>query len=135
MTTNNITPTQVAQPKQATKRTLVQVVAAGVLTFVVFVSTLAVFAPQFVSAVSDLLPDAWVAYATLILGVIAAVASALARIMAIPGVNEWLTEHANLGARAEEPIFPEASEEIALAEEDLNEYDSQEGEEFPEAGK
>lgn len=100
MTTDNETTiTQVAQPKQATKRTFVQTFAGTILAILTFVAGLSVFAPQFLEAVAPVLPDQWLAFATAGVAIISTVAATIARVMAIPGVNEWLHK-LNLSAEA-----------------------------------
>jgi protein-S-isoprenylcysteine O-methyltransferase Ste14 len=92
MTTSTPTaPTQVTHPGAATARTILQAVAGAILTAATVVATLAVFAPQFLTAIADILPPEWLAWATGAVAAIGAFAGALARVMAIPGVNAWLT--------------------------------------------
>ena len=86
------TPTQVARPWTATFRTILQTVAGSILGSVVVVAAIATVAPQILDAVAAVLPPAWLAWATGAVGVIGALAGAFARVMAIPGVNEWLTK-------------------------------------------
>ena len=75
------TPTQVAHPHKATLRTIVQALAGQVLALAAIIPVLALVAPKFLDALGTLLPPA----------VYAHLAGAVARIMAIPGVNAWLT--------------------------------------------
>ncbi|WP_104127996.1 hypothetical protein [Cryobacterium sp. Y57] len=86
------TPTQVARPWTATARTVLQAVAGAILGAAALVAAVAVLAPQFLEAVAAILPPEWLAWATGAVATIGAVAGAFARIMAIPGVNEWLTK-------------------------------------------
>jgi protein-S-isoprenylcysteine O-methyltransferase Ste14 len=86
------TPTQVARPWTATARTALQAVAGAILGAAALVAAVAVLAPQFLEAVAAILPPEWLAWATAAVATIGAVAGAVARIMAIPGVNEWLTK-------------------------------------------
>lgn len=86
-----ITPTQVAYPWTATARTVAQTVAGVILGGSAVVATIAVLAPQFLAAVAVILPPEWLAWATGAVATIGALAGAFARIMAIPGVNAWLT--------------------------------------------
>lgn len=79
-------------PIQRVIRTVLQVVAAIVVFLVGAVPALAIFAPQFLEAVRDILPPAWYAWGLGAVAVIGALAGALARVMAIPGVNAWLTK-------------------------------------------
>ena len=68
-------------------RTAVQVVVtlAGILAGFVVV------APQVLEAVADVLPASWVAWAAGVIAAAAAISAALARVMAIPTVDRWLT--------------------------------------------
>jgi uncharacterized membrane protein len=92
MTTNTpAAATQVTHPGAATARTILQAVAGSILTGATIVAALAVFAPQFLAAIADILPAEWLAWATGAVAAIGAFAGALARVMAIPGVNAWLT--------------------------------------------
>jgi hypothetical protein len=86
------TPTQVTYPWAATARTVLQSVAGVILGASAFVAGLAILAPQFLVAVADILPPEWLAWATGAVATIGALAGAFARIMAIPGVNAWLTK-------------------------------------------
>lgn len=79
---------QVANPWQATKRTMAAVFAVLVPGLYILAEMLTVFADGF----ADVLPGsliAWVISAAAFLTVAAGVAT---RIMAIPGVNEWLAK-------------------------------------------
>lgn len=78
-------------PWQRVIRTAAQVLvaAATVLAAIAFV------APQVLDAVSDVLPGPWVAWLTGAIAFVAALSAALARVMALPVVNTWLT---SLGA-------------------------------------
>lgn len=68
-------------------RTAVQVLLAGVTV----IATIAVLAPQVLDAVKDVLPGPVVVWLGTAIAFIAALAAALARVMAIPMVNRWLT--------------------------------------------
>jgi hypothetical protein len=91
MTTTPLTPTQVAYPGAAVLRTILQTVAGVILGAASVTAVVAVFAPQFLEAVATILPPEWLAWATGAVATIGALAGAFARIMAIPGVNAWLT--------------------------------------------
>jgi sugar phosphate permease len=99
-TTLNTTATQIAHPWVATGRTILQTTAGGILAFASFTAGLAVFAPQLLAAIVDVLPANWAAYATGAVTVISTFAGATAHVMAIPGVNEYLTK-IHLGVVAE----------------------------------
>lgn len=74
-------------PWQRVIRTAGQVlVAVATLT-----AAVAVIAPQVLNAVADVLPGPWVAWLTGAIAFVAAIAAALARVMALPVVNTWLT--------------------------------------------
>lgn len=68
-------------------RTAVQVLLAGVTALTV----LAVLAPQVLDAVKDVVPGPVVVWCGGAIAFIAALAAALARVMAIPTINRWLT--------------------------------------------
>lgn len=84
-------------PNQRAWRTILQVAASGILGLVTFVAGLAVFAPQFVTALEPILPADWYVWLLGAVTFISLLAGALARVMAIPGVNEWLTRHSAFG--------------------------------------
>lgn len=73
-------------PLQRAIRTAVQVVvsAAAILATTVFI------APQILTAIQDVLPGPVVAWITGAIAVLAALSAAIARVMAIPAVDEWL---------------------------------------------
>lgn len=86
------TPTQVAYPWTATARTIAQTVAGVIIGASTFIAGFAILAPQFLAAVADILPREWLLWASGAVATVGALAGAVARIMAIPGVNEWLTK-------------------------------------------
>jgi sugar phosphate permease len=90
--TTNTTATQIAYPWVATSRTILQNLAGTILAFGSFTAGLAVFAPQILTAIVAVLPANWAAYATGAVTVISTLAGAIARVMAISGVNEYLTK-------------------------------------------
>lgn len=92
-----VPPTQIAHPWLATVRTILQTIAGVVIGFASVIAVAAVLAPQFLDAIAILLPPEWYAYALAVVAFIGTLAGAVARIMAIPGVNNWLTR-AHLGA-------------------------------------
>jgi len=85
------TPTQVAHPRKASLRTIVQALAGQVLALAAIIPVLALVAPKFLDALGTLLPPAVYAYLAGAVAFIAVLSGAVARIMAIPGVNAWLT--------------------------------------------
>lgn len=86
------TPTQILHPWIATLRTILAIVAGAVVTIFTFIAAFAVFAPQLLAAVAAILPPEWLAWATAAVATLGAIAGAITRIMAIPGVNEWLAK-------------------------------------------
>lgn len=87
-----ITPTQIAFPWSATLRTILQTVSGLILGAWAIITVAAVLAPQLLAAIGDLLPPEWAAWAVGAVAFIGALAGAFARVMAIPGVNDWLTK-------------------------------------------
>lgn len=73
-------------PLQRAIRTAVQVLVGGAAVL----ATIVVVAPQIVDAVADVVPGPVIAWATAALATLAAISAALARVMAIPAVDEWL---------------------------------------------
>ena len=84
-------------PSQRAWRTALQAVASSIIGIFAFVAVLAVLAPQFLEALKDILPPSWYAWLLGAVAFIGALATAFARIMAIPGVNEWLIRHSKFG--------------------------------------
>jgi hypothetical protein len=84
--------TPIQFPFQRSIRTFLQAVAGTVLVVAAAIPALNTFAPQFLEALQEVLPPQWYAWGLAAVGVIGVVAATLARIMAIPGVNEWLTK-------------------------------------------
>jgi hypothetical protein len=77
-------------PNKRAIRTAIQV-TVGV--FLAIVSALAVFvlvAPQVLEAIKDVLPPSWYAWLVGFVAVVGAISAALARVMAIPQVDEFL---------------------------------------------
>lgn len=74
-------------PWQRVIRTFGQVLVATSIAL----TAIAVVAPQVLDAVTDVLPGPWVAWLTGAIAFVAALAAALARVMALPVVNTWLT--------------------------------------------
>ena len=83
-----VVPSQVANPWRAAWRTFVQVLLpAVVLILTVGPEVLRIVAEQ----LGGVVPDGWISWLLGAAGVLAAVAGAVARIMALPGVNRWLS--------------------------------------------
>lgn len=74
-------------PWQRVVRTALQVIAAAA----VLLGAVAVAAPQIIAALGDVLPGPFVVWATGAIAFVAALAAALARVMALPIVNAWMT--------------------------------------------
>lgn len=73
-------------PMQRAIRTAVQVIVGGAAVL----ATIVVIAPQIVEAVADVVPGPAIAWATAALATLAAISAAIARVMAIPAIDEWL---------------------------------------------
>lgn len=73
-------------PLQRAIRTAVQVIVAAAA----ILATTVVVAPQILSAIQDILPGPMVAWLAATIATLAAVSAAVARVMAIPAVDEWL---------------------------------------------
>lgn len=73
-------------PLQRAIRTAVQIIIAAAA----ILATTAVVAPQILTAIQDVLPGPFVAWLTGAIAVLAAISAAVARVMAIPAVDEWL---------------------------------------------
>lgn len=91
---NNGVPTQVASPMQATKRTVAAVVVALAVVLPI-VNTILLIVQDELAKATDLSVPAWV-WATLNIAIalVAALAGIVTRVLAIPGVNEWVTAKA-----------------------------------------
>jgi hypothetical protein len=90
--------TQQAVPSRATWRTVVQTVVSAVLV-------LGIILPIVVGIIDEelggYLPDGWVAWLYGAAALVAAIAGALARIMAIPAVDAFLERVLHLGSAPE----------------------------------
>lgn len=73
-------------PLQRAIRTAVQVFIAAAAVL----ATTVVVAPQIIDAVADVVPGPVIAWATAAVATLAAISAAIARVMAIPAVDEWL---------------------------------------------
>ena len=93
----HVYPSQVLHPFLATVRTGLAVFAALVLSLGGIAAALAVFLPRALEAIVAALPPAWVAPVTSAMLTVVGVAMAITRLMAIPGVNDFLTK-LSLGA-------------------------------------
>jgi hypothetical protein len=88
---NNGVPTQVASPGQATRRTVAAVIL-GLAVVLPIVNTILLIVQEELVKASDLTIPAWV-WATLNIAIalVAALSGIVTRVLAIPGVNEWVT--------------------------------------------
>lgn len=73
-------------PLQRAIRTAVQVIVAAAA----ILATTVVLAPQILIAIQDILPGPMVAWLATTIATLAGVSAAVARVMAIPAVDEWL---------------------------------------------
>ena len=73
-------------PSQRAIRTAIQVVLSIVAGLGVFL----VVAPQVLEAVREFLPESWYLWLLGFIAVVGSISAALAKIMAIPQVDEWL---------------------------------------------
>jgi mannose/fructose/N-acetylgalactosamine-specific phosphotransferase system component IIC len=89
-----VQPTPVASqtrhPWRSTVRTAVQV---GIPAFVALVFILPLILAEVVEGMGETLPDGVRTWLTAAAAAITAVGATLARVMAIPGVNRWFTDH------------------------------------------
>lgn len=74
-----------------TVRTVIQVIVSTVVTIVLTIISLASFAPEVLDALAAVLPESAIAWLTGAVAFLVALSGALARIMAIPAVNDFLT--------------------------------------------
>jgi hypothetical protein len=61
-----------------------------IITAAAILATTVVVAPQILTAIQDVLPGPFVAWLTGAIAVLAGISAAVARVMAIPAVDEWL---------------------------------------------
>lgn len=87
------TPTQVANPGRATLRTVVAVIVGLIVALPTINSILLVVQDELTKQTDFTIP-AWVwLVINIALGVIALITGLITRILAIPGVNEWIKAH------------------------------------------
>lgn len=89
-----VPPTQVTHPWKATLRTFVQTWIAGAVAFLLAWPLVEPVISEYV----DTLPPYIARFVLPTVTVIASIAGLVAKLMAIPRVNEWLTHHLGLGA-------------------------------------
>ncbi len=85
-------------PWQRVIRTAVQYVAATIVGIAAALTVLVIVAPQVLEAIREFLSPEVYAWLVGAIAFCAAVSAALAKIMAIPQVNDWLTKHTPLGS-------------------------------------
>lgn len=90
MSTNTVP--EIWYKTQRVLRTALAVLVSGASTFAAAVLTLQLVAPDILTELAKILPASWIAWLTATLATLVVVASVITRIMAIPGVNEWLTK-------------------------------------------
>lgn len=77
-------------PNKRAIRTAIQVVIGVFLTIVSALAVFVLVAPQVLDAIKDVLPPSWYAWLVGFIAVAGALSAALARVMAIPAVDEFL---------------------------------------------
>lgn len=90
---NDGVPTQVANPKRATLRTVVAVIVGLVVTLPLVNSFLLILQDELSKVTAFQIP-AWIwAAINIALAIVALVGGVVTRVLAIPGVNEWIKAH------------------------------------------
>jgi hypothetical protein len=90
---NDGVPTQVANPRRATLRTVVAVIVGLVLTLPLVNAFLLILQSELAAVTAFEIP-AWIwAAINISLAVVALVGGIVTRVLAIPGVNEWIKGH------------------------------------------
>lgn len=84
--------------RQRVLRTILQVVVGLLLAIAAFVASVAAFAPEIIAELRDVLPASVYGWLVGFIAVCAAISGALSKLMAIPGVNRWLSEHSPFGS-------------------------------------
>lgn len=88
---NSGVPTQVASPRQATKRTVVAVLVGLAVVLPVINTALGIVADELAQA--DLAVPAWLwAGLNLVIALVAVLSGIVTRVLAIPAVNDWITD-------------------------------------------
>lgn len=88
---NSGVPTQVASPRQATKRTVVAVLVGLAVVLPVINTTLGIVSDELAQA--DLAVPAWLwAALNLVIALVAVLSGIVTRVLAIPAVNDWITD-------------------------------------------
>lgn len=90
---NDGVPTQVANPKRATLRTVVAVIVGLVIALPLVNSFLLILQSELAKVTAFEIP-AWIwAAINVTLAAVALVGGIVTRVLAIPGVNEWIKAH------------------------------------------
>ena len=79
-------------PNQRIIRTVLQTVASSLVTVAGLAGFVAVFAPQLLEAVREILPASWYAWCVVAIGVVGTISGVLAKVMALPAVNAFLAK-------------------------------------------
>ena len=88
---NSGVPTQVASPRQATKRTVVAVLVGLAVVLPVINTALGIVSDELAQA--DLAVPAWLwAALNLVIALVAVLSGIVTRVLAIPAVNDWITD-------------------------------------------
>lgn len=88
---NSGVPTQVASPRQATKRTVVAVLVGLAVVLPVINTALGIVSDELAQA--DLAVPAWLwAGLNLVIALVAVLSGIVTRVLAIPAVNDWITD-------------------------------------------
>lgn len=87
----------VSAPWVATTRTVLQNILGVILSILAAYMAFAAIAPDILEAVRDVLPKDVFVWLTGFVVSTGAIAGAIARVMAIPAVNSWLTRFRSLG--------------------------------------
>jgi len=78
-------------PNQRVIRTVLQTIASALVTLAGLAGFLVLFAPQLLEALREILPPSWYGWGVVAIGVIGTISGVLAKVMAIPAVNAFLT--------------------------------------------
>jgi len=78
-------------PNQRVIRTVLQSTASTLVTLAGLAGFLVLFTPQLLEAIREILPPSWYAWGVLAIGVLGTISGVLAKVMAIPAVNAFLT--------------------------------------------
>lgn len=86
-------------------RTILQVVAGLILAAVLFFGAVATFAPAILAELEAILPPGAYAWLVGFIAVCAAISGALSKLMAVPGVNDWLSRHTPFGSAPKSAVI------------------------------